>query len=766
VNASRIAALVAVLTAGVAQAAADTIRIGLSPTATNSPVTSSLAAKLKLPGQCDVFLHAPTGAWLRTGQLEFDLTVPADGPTNAQVLVYVVDWDYRWYQTLLQGRVEPGRTQRWSVDLTPTAAGWETQGHHMPWQLRTLCAPIAVAVRVFGAGPYTGTCRIERVFGQPRPEPRDPPAIRNVRASPARVRCFERFEVALSLPDRYPNPFDPDQVSVRAVFECPTGMPVTVDGFYAQDFYRTLGPTGEATEPQGMPVWRVRFTPTIVGSYRYRLLVTDRTGTSEWGPGSFESLPAKLPGFVRVSRRDPRFFEFDNGKFYFPIGHNIRSPFDVRTDEQFPWKQRWPEGSAAYLRYFKEMNKHQANFAELWSAAWSLGLEWHPLWKGYHGLGQYNLRNAWEMDQVVESAERLGIYLNVVIHNHGKYSLSTDQEWRHNPMNVEQGGYLKHPNEFFTSERALRDYRNLMRYMIARWGGSPAVFAWELWSELNLVGDHGVHRTPECIEWHRTAGRMIKDMDPYDHLITTHYSGDYHVQTPEISQLPEMDHCAVDAYHGSPLALHIVTLIRETADYNNAFGKPVLITEFGGSSRAHQGFRHLSYSHHAALWASACSSIAGTPCFWWWMLIDEENFYPRYAAVSRFLRGEDPRNPDARMLGTAPSTNATNRCTVAIQGGTPPNTLGVVAYGAPAGVNGWIHRDSDYEAADPAGLSHVTNAVLQLGGMTDGRFVVEYWDTLRGEPVQEYPATAAGGVLRIDVPPFARDIAFKAKSEP
>jgi hypothetical protein len=753
--------------AGAQTTAEPDVQFALSLAASNAPAHTALDVPMELPGQLDIHIRPPAGGWVRCAEMEFDVAWPADGPTNAQVLLYIVDWEWNWYQTLAPGYLTPGRARRFRVNLMPGAEAMEPVGHHVPWHLRSLCAPIAAAIRVFGAGPFAGTCRVERVVGRSRPDPAEPPAIRNVRASAPRLQCYEKFELTFTLPDRYPNPFDPDQVSVTARFEGPTGTVASVNGFYSQDYYRTLGPTGERVESQGKPQWKVRFTPRTPGRYRYSLTAKDRAGTSHWGPAEFEATPSRNPGFVRVSRSDPRFFEFDDGSYFFPIGHNIRSPFDVRTDQQFPWKQRWPEGSSAYMRYFRDMSRNGENFVEIWSAAWSLGLEWSPISPGYHGVGQYNLRNAWEMDQVLDAADRFGLYLNVVVHNHGKFSTYVDEEWDDNPFNTARGGYLDLPEEYFSNPRALRDFQNLMRYMVARWGHSTRVFAWELWSELNLTGsrrvDHKAHYQPEVEEWHRTMGRWLRSVDPFRHLITTHYSGDFRTQNPAITALPEIDHASVDAYHSDQRALRIVGLIHETAAYNNAFGKPVVITEFGGQSMAQQGFDHIDAAHHSALWSSTCLTTGGTPLFWWWMLIEEESLYGRYAAIARFMRGEDRRGPEKRSWASWEPDDDSERTRATISGGR--GRIAAICYGNDTDVIGWFYDQDRFQQAGDATVAPSTGLTIIVAGLQGGPYRIEFWDTKDGKVIESADVESSRGILRRDVPPFRRDMAFKVKPQ-
>lgn len=748
-------AAVLLLAAGAARGRPDAIPLTATLAENGGEPQAALDLPASFPGQVSATLHAST-SWVHAAALTFDVCCPPDAPTNVQLMVYLQDWDYWWYQNLLPDRLVPGETNRFRVSFSSGAGGWVPKGHHAAWHYRALMAPETVGIRIFGASPYEGVFRLARPAIEPDQD-RDPPFIRNVVCNTNRVPCFGKFEITFHAPDRYPNPFDPERVSVTADFETPDGRTVTADGFYARSYYRITDPAGARLIPQGSPFWCVRFAPCREGEYRYRLKIRDAFGSAEWGPAAFRATPPRSHGFVRVSQTDPRYFEFDDDTYFFPIGHNIRSAHDARMEEQFPWAQRWPEGTTAYARYFRAMGEHGENLAEIWSAAWSLGLEWSPVRPGYHGIGQFNLMHAWEMDRVLEDAAANGVYLNFVVHNHGKFSDYIDEEWDFNPLNRKNGGFLDGPFEYFTDPGAHAAFLKLMRYIIARWGYSPHVFAWELWSELDLTGSKPqsfkAQHQPEVVEWHRAIGREVKELDPYDHLITTHVSGDYGKQNPAISSLPGIDFCAVDAYHGSPDPLQIVDLLRRTAAHNARFRKPVLVTEFGGSHMA-QELHHLENTLHAALWASACTGVGGTPLFWWWQLVEEENLYPKYGAVSRFMAGEDRRNPAMqaalpRLTGDPPATRLASQCLK-----DRSHALG------------WIYRTRSFEAADPTDTGSLSGLALTLTDMDDGEYQVQFWDTVAGRPVADVHAAAEKGSLTVAVPPFARDIAFKVKPDP
>jgi len=704
------------------------------------------------PGEHEVELWS-WRPWSDFDALRLEVILPTDAPTDLELLVYVKDWNHNWFQTLLPGYLPVGTGTWVTVSLAPQDEGWVPVGHHMAWHYRALWRPRAVGVRLFGKeGVWTGQVEIARPEGRLRPTSFSPPTIRDVRPVQARVPCYEKFEVSFRIPDRYLDPFDSNQVHVTATFLAPSGDETSVEGFYDQPFFRELTPAGERIVPQGRPLWKVRFAPREPGPYRYILRVRDTSGQAEWGPGRFIADPPQTPGFVRVSTRDPRHFEFDNGEFFYPIGHNIRSTFDSRHDGAFPWRQRFEEGTAAFGRYFEALGRQGGNLVEIWMAPWSLGLEWHEEWSGYGGVGQYNLRNAWELDQVLEQAGRHGLFVNLVIHNHGKYSLFVDNEFQWNPFNVDNGGYLKSPNDFFTDPRAIADFRKLMRAIVARWGYCRWIFAWQLWSELDLVGEaHGFYRRPEVVEWHRLMGQEIKALDPNDHMISTHVCGDYTHQYPPLISLPEMDLAPVDAYHQSRDPLEIVRLMKATAQFNNPFGKPVLITEFGGAWNAADR-RHLEATLHAGLWASVGIPLGGAPLFWWWMLIEERNLYPVFGALSRFMKGEDRRDPSLRPVDP-----------IFLRHEQTVDTLITACMANGQRALGWVAVAPGFQERDPAGSRREEGLTMVLGGMEPGRFTVELWDTRAGQPLHRVEIESTEGRLTVPWPPMARDFAFKVK---
>ncbi len=705
---------------------------------------------------------AQTGAWLRASAIQYQIDWPAQAPSNAQSLLHLIDRDGRWYQALVERPLIPGATNLITIPLTPGASAWHPIGHAAAFHYRVLRNPKTVGLRVIGPTPFSGTCRLLSATLLPAP-PAPPPLLLRVRPRRTPPPPPPPVETALDLPDRYADPFDPDQVAVTAVFTTPEGREIPVNGFYYQDFYRLRDPLLAEPQPQGRPEWRIRFCPRTPGRYRYTIRVTDTSGQAEWRAGTFDATPADGPGFVRVAASDRRYLELDTGASFYPIGHNIRSPYDSRMDDKFPWKLRLPEGTRAYERYFRDMARHQENVVEIWSCAWSLGLEWSPVIPGYHGSGDYHLANAWELDRVLEQARQHHLRVNLVLNNHGRVSSCAhlDPEWNDHPYNTTRGGWLTQPMQFFDDPRALEMQRRLYRYYIARWGWDPSLFAWELFSEVNLTGHQGNLRTahdPRVVEWHRIIGGYFQTNDANHHLVTTHVSNDYTLQNPELCKLPELDACAVDAYHFSQPA-QIITLLQNTARFNNAFNKPVIVTEFGGSPMA-AGAGHLTRELHAALWAATAIPISGAPLFWWWQVVEELNLYLEYRAIATFQQGMEPRNPamlpanhEVRIMeGEAPSS---------------ASNLQVVCMASPTNATGWIYAPSACNLNPPSGAEPATttqlftNVQLILTNLAQGLYRTSFVNTETGHPVRQQEVRTSGDRLILTVPPFPHDIAYR-----
>ena len=454
------------------------------------------------------------------------------------------------------------------------------------------------------------------------------PRVLETRPSAAQVGTFEAVELTVRLDAEFANPFDPEEIDLSADVADPTGRVRTVHGFLYQDFDRTLKDGKEQLEPRGKPMWKLRYAPMVPGEHRYRVRVRTRGGEAAGEPGTFLAVPSRDPGFIRVSPRNPRYFEFSTGKPYFPIGHNV-----CWADSQLK--------TYDYDQYFRKMAAAHENFTRIWMCSWSLELEGGK-------LDDYRLDNAWRLDHIIAFARTYGIHVKLCFDNFYDFA-----QRRHSPYWRAHGGMCDKPADFFTSAAAKAHYLRRLRYIAARWAHAPQVMAWEFWNEMDYApsekGKVLSRKEPYMLDWTAAMATELRRLDPYGHLVTSTLAA--YTDWPEFWAMPALDFVQLHSYihqdwEPTPKQYDAAAMVLDQAQDFVQFKKPFLIAEFGyhpsgGENRLNKLDRTGIHLHNA-LWASCLSGAAGAPMLWWWDdYVEPNDLYYHYRALGRFLAGVD-----------------------------------------------------------------------------------------------------------------------------
>ena len=135
-------------------------------------------------------------------------------------------------------------------------------------------------------------------------------------------------------------------------------------------------------------------------------------------------------------------------------------------------------------------------------------------------------------------------------------------------------GYLTDPWDFFTNPRAKTDFKKMLRYVIARYGYSDNIFAWELWNEVSHLTDY-MEKHEESTEWHIEMANFIKGIDAYNHMVTSSIgppSGD-----DPLHSIKELDFANVHLYGGYNYSTVLLDNYIVPIWQNN--NKPILMSE-------------------------------------------------------------------------------------------------------------------------------------------------------------------------------------------
>lgn len=466
---------------------------------------------------------------------------------------------------------------------------------------------------------------------------------------------YEKFEVTFTLSETYDNPFDPDIVDVRVTFHKPTGETVEVPAFFYRS-YNIVGSNPETYNQPGPPEWKGRFAPSICGTWTFDIAVTDAGGTEVLtDAGSFMCEPSGSSGFIRIDPNDPAVLSYDDGSGRTNLGHNVA----------------WNTGAiAGWENYLSKMAASGENWVRLWMCQYGgdggVVLEENTSNStGYFaGVGQLSMQTALRLDNYVETAEQNGVAIQLVFQHHSQYSTTVNPAWDSNPYNIiyaeEDGGFLSTPDEFFTNAEARRLTRNKYRYIVARWGYSPAIFAWELWNEVQFT-DGWSSDPASVVAWHEEMANHVRAFDAYDHPVTTSSHGSgfediWNLGNIDIIQVHRYGNGVIDAFEQTTLAL-------------SNYGKCVMIGEFGAGSTAGvsipetdadalpEPYRSQMYEAlmlHNGIWSAFhCKSSAH---LWWWdWYIDPLDLYEEFTALAAYTGGEDPADENLSRTARAVS---------------------------------------------------------------------------------------------------------------
>jgi hypothetical protein len=605
--------------------------------------------------------------------------------------------------------------------------------------------------------------------------------------APSHVSRYSIYTARFYLDRDYDNPYDPAEIDVQAEFQLPSGRKLSIPAFWFQDY--TVAPGSERYEqyiPSGSARWRVRFLPLEEGIHQLRIRSLDKFGNDgEAGPLTFDVRSSRARGPVGIHPLNPLHLQYANGAVYLPRGHNLGFE-DGNPDLN---------GTAYYSRLLSAFAASGENWARFWMTDFSrTSLEWskNHVSGFYSGLGFYSQRAAWRVDEFLRIAERNGVYVQLVLIDHGQFSNYANARWDSgNPYSSTEGGPVPqaNPDLFFADSTACAFFQRRLRYTIARWAAFQNLLAWELWNEVQWAGTSSKNFINDeitraaIVEWHRQMSGFLKAQDPFGHLVTTSSDDPGVGGFDAIWGLPSLD--LVQSHHYfQPPSVRDVKIREFVTAAQQAYGKPVIVGEMGVtpgsevecnfdpetflsdtaiplSERTPANRDHLRAGTmlRNGIWAASLCQSGGMN--WWWgcYICDDARRkrgapdFPLnsrlFPALTSFWGGEDPA---AQSLQVAP---------IDTQGS-------ILAHGlrGPAGIFLWVRdvREAYGSGFGPALAENrkTEGVVLTLTGLDAGDRVVSLLETCKnGDTLLEFLSTPVGGRLSLSLPPFLGDIALK-----
>jgi len=477
---------------------------------------------------------------------------------------------------------------------------------------------------------------------------------------PATVDLFGTYEITFQM-KTYANPYDPEVIDVFAEFISPEGKTFKVNSFYYEGYqFAKQNDVEKATESRNRG-WRIRFTPDQVGQWRFSLHATDRDGsttidTYESKRFGFQCLAAdSAQGFITVANR--RFLKRDiveNGaraeRSFFPCGPNV-------AWYEYSESASNPRGIYDYEKYINALDGN-ANFIRIWLNRYQYLSLYGPEYTQKSGNkakvyfdSTLNQKDAAELDFIVEYAAQHGISIMPCIFTFGDFlengTFKGDAScWRNNPFHTILG--LKSPTDFFTDAEAKRLSKNLIRYIVARWGYATNIMCWEFWNEVDNIdkGDLSADQHQRnIVSWHEEMADFTRSIDPFSHPLTTSCTTfdtkkhlDSHIyKTLDITQWHSYGN--IQKAKSKEQRAH-KPFEKKDEVFQLYPHKPFFIGEYGfgqsSSKKKYEDKDPFGFDTHNSIWASFFSTSMGPISFWYWNYLNKMDLWDIYKPVITF----------------------------------------------------------------------------------------------------------------------------------
>jgi hypothetical protein len=92
---------------------------------------------------------------------------------------------------------------------------------------------------------------------------------------------------------------------------------------HAWIYYQDFQYEDDSIVPSGKALWMLRFTPVVPGQWKVRIEMKVKGKKYQTDAGSFTVSPEQSRGFLRVSKKNPRALEFEDGTPLLAVGENI-----------------------------------------------------------------------------------------------------------------------------------------------------------------------------------------------------------------------------------------------------------------------------------------------------------------------------------------------------------------------------------------------------------------------------------------------------------
>ncbi len=403
----------------------------------------------------------------------------------------------------------------------------------------------------------------------------------------------------------------------------------------------------------GEPYSCVRFTPRECGEYKLRFFAGERIIAED----TFTVTESACHGYIRVSEKDKRYFEYSDGSPFTLIGMNMSFPgtYEVTSGYEFSGSGSFAYvGLRQYERWFKQASENGINMVRLWIG--------HPYFSpDTENVYSLDLQKFSVIDEAVKLAKKYGLTLKLTIENFRYFnydraadtnSYSDDIFRKFNKKIYADGKRCESMEEWITDPKYADAWLYKVKELAKRYSGDTAVFAVELWNEMNAI-DCPYEKT---VEWNKKYLPEVSKLFPHNMVINSLGSFD----SDEVLKLYNgfcWDKGAFKQVHryldlGAPYKVCHQNPIEFSEDAYKKLGNPdmpIIFAETGAVNNCHSGpFKFYMNDHDGLIFADCVytpffAGFAGCGHIWHWdeRYVEAKNLYRMYKPFAELVKGID-----------------------------------------------------------------------------------------------------------------------------